>query len=430
MFGKAGCLARLKVMGKDGWQKSLLAWLHGGYSRVVGIYPGKEKLYFMELGREGEDWQVVRLAEEVLAEEQEAGIQAGFGSVQISGQKRLERIRLWAEGVKMRLAREGWEKMPLALCLPDGLGFSCLTALPLGMEGEELREAAYWELEGKLLEEEPGLELAEMYWDFAPLGGAGQNYLLTAVEKPLIDSVRHEFRVQGMELAYLTLPMPDLQSIRADKDSLWLGGTYVKLAPLVQLLPLEALRPAFYAAAGAVCLGDRNWPGAMGQRASEKWNYKGLALSWLTLVSCMLLGVLASDICTLYEAKTARDQAQQELAELSDARQQMELLESVRQDTERKEAQLAELSAHSYPWYSLLVHFGGITVPGAWIDGLKLEAEDSLSLSGQAVDFGTLADFIRAFEQDTEFFPDGPVLESSGVQEKGQGVSFTLHLKL
>ena len=76
------------------------------------------------------------------------------------------------------------------------------------------------------------------------------------------------------------------------------------------------------------------------------------------------------------------------------------------------------------------MHFGGITVPGAWIEGLELEGEDSLILSGRAVDFSSLAQFMRAFEQDKEFFPDGPVLDSSEVQENGQGVSFRLHLKL
>lgn len=430
MFGKAGCLRSLKMIDAGSWQERLMAWLQGGFSQVVGIYPGREKLYFLEIRRKDADWQAVRLAEERLPRAQEAGTQTALGGAPFPGPgEQSDRFRLWAEGVKMGLAREGWEKLPLALCLPDELGFSCLTALPLGMEGEELREAARWELEAKLLEEEPGTVLSEMCWDFAPLGSAGQNYLLTAVQKSLVDSVRHQFQARGLELVHMTLPMPELQSIRAEKGSLWLGGVHVEMAPSAQLLPPDALRPVFYAAAGAVGLGGRNWPGALGEQVKDTWNYKGIALSWLTAVSCALIGVLAFDMYTLYAARTAREQARQELAELSEARQQMELVESVRQATEHKEGQLTELSAQSLPWYSLLVHFGGITVPGAWIEGLKLEDDEALSLSGQAVDFGALADFIRAFEQDTVFFPAGPVLESSSVQENGQGVSFKLQLK-
>ena len=433
MFGKAGCLRSFKEIGGKNWQKALSAWLHGGLSRVVGICPGRERLYLLELKGGDGDWQVRRMAEEKLPEHQAAEAARPGGEVRSAGPFEPddnEPYRLWAEGAKMGLAREGWENLPLALCLPDGLGFSCLTALPRVLEEEELREAARWELEAKLLEEAPGLELADMYWDFAPLDGSGQNYLLTAVEKQVAEAVCRQFQARGMELVYLTLPMPPLQGIRAEGSGLWLGGVHVEVAPLAQLLPREGLQPAFYAAAGAVRLGGRRWPGALGEQAGEDWNYKGLALSWLTLVSCVLLCVLAFDLSSLYEARAAREQAGQELAELSEARQQMQLLESIHQETEHKEAQLAELSAHSFPWYSLLVHFGGITVPGAWIEGLELEGEDSLILSGRAVDFSSLAQFMRAFEQDKEFFPDGPVLDSSEVQENGQGVSFRLHLKL
>ena len=119
---------------------------------------------------------------------------------------------------------------------------------------------------------------------------------------------------------------------------------------------------------------------------------------------------------------------QQILSELAPHQLRMEQLESVRQDIDVREKQLRMLSEKNFPWYSVLIHFGSMTTEGAWLDSLKLEGEDTLHLQGHAVSFEALADYIKAFEQDKGFFPQGPVLESSGIDKNRISFRMTLHL--
>ena len=121
-------------------------------------------------------------------------------------------------------------------------------------------------------------------------------------------------------------------------------------------------------------------------------------------------------------------QEQQDLAQLGPDQQRMERLESVRQEIDVKNQQLQALSAKNFPWYSVLVHFGSMTTEGAWLDGLQLEDGDVLQIKGQAVSFEALADYIKAFEQDRDFFPQGPVLKSSSMDKDIVSFQLSLHL--
>ncbi len=66
-------------------------------------------------------------------------------------------------------------------------------------------------------------------------------------------------------------------------------------------------------------------------------------------------------------------------------------------------------------------HFGELVAP-------CLEDGDVLQIKGQAVSFEALADYIKAFEQDRDFFPQGPVLKSSSVDKDIVSFQLSLHL--
>lgn len=140
---------------------------------------------------------------------------------------------------------------------------------------------------------------------------------------------------------------------------------------------------------------------------------------------------------TLYQARAQAEARQQELAHLLPAKQQMETLEKRRSGLEQKERRLQLLTQAGFPWYGLLVHLGAMTVEGVWLEGIEQRDEHRLEIEGRAVSYEAIADFVQAFERDKDFFPDGPVLESSGSsaagdkKQKGDGtVGFRMALHL
>lgn len=132
-------------------------------------------------------------------------------------------------------------------------------------------------------------------------------------------------------------------------------------------------------------------------------------------------GVLIGwDGWSLYQARAQAEARQQELARLLPQKQQMEALEQLRSELERKEQRWQGLTQAGFPWYGLLVHLGAMTVDGVWLEGIELRDQDVLEIEGQAVSYEAIADFVQVFERDKDFFPEGPVLESSGDTAEGK----------
>ena len=165
--------------------------------------------------------------------------------------------------------------------------------------------------------------------------------------------------------------------------------------------------------------------------AVQGWALLGLSPAGTGLVSVRAVLPERLDwlgLLQLYAARQEAAQAKQDLSQLGPDQQRMERLEAVRQEIDVKNQQLQTLSAKNFPWYSVLVHFGSMTTEGAWLDGLQLEDGDVLQIKGQAVSFEALADYIKAFEQDRDFFPQGPVLKSSSVDKDIVSFQLSLHL--
>lgn len=414
------------IFGGDGWKSRWLAWREACPDKlkaclikesrhVIGLSPGASSMTFVELEHLRQDWRIVRTAEE----KTEAADRA-------SG---TELFDLWADAARMGLAREGWEDLPLALCLPETWGYSYLLTLPPGLTAEELSEAAYWELDGKLMEDNASLE--EMAWDMAIMPDTENTYLLTAVRKADLDGLKASFEKRGCRLAYLTVPMPPMRSFQVENECVRFGEQCLPLGDGAGGMFSERFCPALYAAAGAVALGGCSWPGRLeGAVERETWNYRGLGLAWLALVACFWLIVIAADLGNLYQARNLQLDTARAVSEMGDLREEMALSEQIRQETGKKEQELTELSKHSFPWYSLLVHFGTLNVEGAWLEEIELRDEHTLCLAGQAVSYEALADLVQVFEKDKDFFQDGPVLDDSNRTAGSGGVSFKMHLKI
>ena len=299
----------------------------------------------------------------------------------------------FADAAGLRLAQLGWNGWPRLLILPEEVVLGYVLRLPPDMSAEERTEAAYWELEAKAAEQ--GWDVEQCQTVQAELNEG--DFWMAAVERSDLQLWQQSFTTAELPLTELIIMAP------AESTGFSVGDRVPN---------------------NRVC-GLLQAPQSRGGRC---WDYRRLALVWSASVLFFLSGWTGWDCWQLYAARQEAAQAQQDLAQLGPDQQRMERLESVRQEIDVKNQQLQALSAKNFPWYSVLVHFGSMTTEGAWLDGLQLEDGDVLQIKGQAVSFEALADYIKAFEQDRDFFPQGPVLKSSSVDKDIVSFQLSLHL--
>ena len=135
----------------------------------------------------------------------------------------------------------------------------------------------------------------------------------------------------------------------------------------------------------------------------------------------------------LHSAQEALSEQKNQLALLSHVQKEKIILESAVSTIQKKYDHLTRLSGNSFPYRSLFVHLGTMTVDGVWLSDITMTAPQSLEIHGEAIDYDALAAFLQKFETDKDFFPQGPILKSSDLESAPSGrstVCFQLVLNL
>ena len=385
------------VDGLSNWLTQVIQWGRGHAARlqrvfcppsvygttVVGLIPiGNQEIQLILLQAEADGWLIDQSVREPISIlESEAALNADDFRAS------------FADAASLRLAQLGWTDWPRVFMLPDTEIVSYEMSLPTGMDPTEQSEAAYWELEARLSEQ--GIDIVQCHTVSAALPDNGDFWIAAVQQEDM------QFWQQAFVEA--EVPLRDL----------------VVASPVLAELSVDARIPAT-----AFCsLLQANSTGK-----GRNWDYRALAAVWLVLVLLGLAAFTGWDCWQLHAARQETARLQQTLSQLAPDQKRMEQLESVRQDIDAREKQLRVLSEKNFPWYSVLIHFGSMTTEGTWLDSLKLEGGDTLRLQGHAVSFESLADYIKVFEQDKGFFPQGPVLESSGTDKDSIVFRMTLHL--
>jgi len=357
-----------------------------------------------------------------------------------------EELSVWmqnqAERIGARLSMEGWENIPRVYAVPEDKMFACLITLPPDMEVAEQKEAAYWEMAAQLERESLDIESFAV----ANIGcGDTQTVWSAAVSRYYLEQVTEAFRAAEIPLDEIIAYYEQGDVWRMDEQDA--GVFYADEQRIVcptaekemdSVAVRQALGVALCYAGGILSKNKRSAWLLNPERPVELWNYRFLATAMLTTVLLFLCLLTGCDAWQLYTTRQEAFKYQQELTQRLPQQKKMVALEQVRRMTEKKEQLLTALSRENIPWHSILVHFGTITVDGVWLNGLEMKGKDVLQIDGHAVSYDAVADFIKVFEKDTAFFPNGPVLESSG-QDSGEkekqklptkqiGFRMTIHL--
>lgn len=375
----------------DAWRGRLAehegSWFWEKQRRVIGVAavpsaeeePGRGQLVFAEMFAEGESCRLVRTAAEPLTDD----------------------ITL-AEAIAMRAEREGWRAVEFTVCLSIEEVRFYEMELPPHMEPEEWHEAAYWELDARLMAE--GLDADAYVMACRPQSISA--VLLAAAERQYLERLREELDAQGIFLCGIAAFAPD-----GGNGEAILTGRGIDLLP-AQRIFLPAIAAALAVLDEEPTLGLRLQGETMPHR---RFRYRRMAAVCCAMTFLVLFVAAFFDARAYFEAERDYKRAEQEIALLQRDERVMKMTARLQQKIQQRDTKAACLMENAMPWYSVMVHLGRpeLQTKGVWLKSIALRSDKKVEIRGEALSFSVLSTFLQSFEADRDFFPQGPVLEES-----------------
>ncbi len=388
---------------------SLDAKLRKNYSEGTGVCFSKDRMYILHIKKE-ESWVVSEFVE------------IPWNHHAVLENEAVDTAELYyLHSMRMPKKEEN-----LAVCIPDDEIYYCTGKFPNLMDNE-LQEAAYWEIEGSGWFGEAAFRSAAKKKE-----SSGDEYHILAVNDGYAKTWEKAWAEAGTPINFLMGVYDWKEQAYYDDICLTVYENEIRLPEHIEKIPEDAI-PAVCAAMSAC---QEPLPCCMDVTClerKERWDWKKINILAACFFIVPLLFLSGMDLWTLSDVRYEKEDTHRKYMEFATEKRKMEELEDCCRQTERKNHQLVQLSKASIPWRSILVHFGSMTQEGVYITELGQTENHQLEIKGKAVNFDALADFLRMFEEDKDFFADVPSLKESKIQKDGKDagmVEFSLQFSL
>ncbi|MBR1396932.1 MAG: PilN domain-containing protein [Selenomonadaceae bacterium] len=190
-------------------------------------------------------------------------------------------------------------------------------------------------------------------------------------------------------------------------------------------------RGGFNALFAAKSLAHRIRPNFFLDRTADltDWKYKRIAaiIAVSTLIFWLSVGFV-----DWWQLKTVQSELETEKAQaatLEKDKRKKKFIENIESELDDRNKILSALSKESFSWRSVLIHLGTVKVYGVWLTNVKTMENNVIEISGEAMTYEAMANFVNTLENDREFFHNVMVKSSNMHQEKNI-VQFIIHLSL
>ena len=160
------------------------------------------------------------------------------------------------------------------------------------------------------------------------------------------------------------------------------------------------------------------------------WDFRKFAAA---VAACTLIGLttlFALDHRHHEQAIEALTLEREQLEELDRDRSMKSLIERDLEKLGDRNRLLATLSKETFPWRSVLIHFGTLHVDGVWLNEIKSASDKSIEIKGEAVSYEAMSEFISTLEEDDDFFKHEPEIRSSSAASGGKTVEFVVRIPM
>ena len=160
------------------------------------------------------------------------------------------------------------------------------------------------------------------------------------------------------------------------------------------------------------------------------WNFKRITAA-VVLISFIGLGsVFSIDYWNYRQAISSLEHEKTQLSYMDKEQRKQKFIEANLAELETKNRISAMISKNSITWRSLLIHLGTLKINGVWLKKIYVNDENVVEISCEAVNYETMANFVKILENDVEFFSKGIIIKSSEMNQNTSTVLFVIDLPL
>ena len=162
----------------------------------------------------------------------------------------------------------------------------------------------------------------------------------------------------------------------------------------------------------------------------SSWNFKKMICLIAAMTLITVASILGVDNYKYYDAEAALNREKAQLDDLSKDAKMKTFIENDLAALDERNKILAELSKYAFPWRSLLIHFGTVKVDGVWLKEINSVNDNSIEIKCEAVSYEAMSNYVKALENDSDFFSNSVSVKNSETKKDGQAVQFVISLKL
>ena len=157
------------------------------------------------------------------------------------------------------------------------------------------------------------------------------------------------------------------------------------------------------------------------------WDFRKLAGLIAALVLIVLTVLFGLDSWNYREASSIFEEENRMLEELERDRRLKNFIESDLDELNKRRELVARLSKETFPWRSVLIHFGAFHVKGVWLNEIRGAEDRSIEIRCEALSYEAMSRFIKALEAD---FRHEPEIQHSQTARGGSTVEFVVRLPM
>ena len=390
------------------------------FNKVIGIYFDSEKLFCVHLSLEAaeddsvECWRVIDTAEVMLfyvnrqLSDRSRQILMEFGALDedlediAAESDHIENIRkLVANKIKAVCRDKNWQTKAVALCLNVGdvvVEFEDLSNIPK----DKIANTVQYQISAA-----GNMEIESFYFSFMELVNGIWMEGLSKIE---VSEWIDVFKNNDMELIGLTAMPDEVNSINGI-DLIGVDRNFIEQGGLKAIFAANSV--AYQTNPNLLIDKTKDLNG---------WNFNRIAAAITLITSLILTGMIAFDFWSYKEAQASLENEKEQIALLEADRRKIEFIERNVAELKNKQQILMTLSKVSFPWRSLLIHFGTIKVKGVWLKEIRASNNETIEVKCEAVNYEAMANFVKELENDTEFFSNNLKVKNSEVREGNHSV--------
>ena len=359
------------------------------FDKVIGAYVDENKNFFCAYLKKIDDkWKIIEVSESEI----------------INAEKNLSEVV--AESINNLRRIKNWSADSIAFCLTNDkvvTDFDDLSIIPK----DKISNAVHYQIAAT-----GNFETDQYLSSFMEID---PDVWMEGILKEEVNKWTESFAKNKLKLLALTA-MPNLIKTVEDFDLTEVDEKFLKRGGLKAIFAAKILI-------------NQSKPNFLFERTTNlnDWNFKLISAIIIFVTIISLIAMIGYNYFNYVQAQNELQFQRKRIKSLEKDRRKIEFMIQIQNELKKKNQYLAELTEKIFPYRSLLIHFGTIKIKGVWLKELQTLDENLIEIKGEAINYESVANYIKVLENDREIFTK---VELRNSQQGEKFVQFTINLTI